>query len=82
MTRAIGIALGLMLGYVTPCGAGELGVSPNPPTPNTPTVMVCPHEAPVSFRCIPWLRGTWAARQLTAEAGKRPDPIEPVQARQ
>jgi len=82
MTRAIGIALGLILGYVTPCGAGALGVTPNPPETTTPTVMVCPHEAPVPFRCIPWLRGTWAARQLAAEAGERTEPIEPVQASQ
>jgi len=80
MNRLIGLALGAIIGYVTPCGAGALGVVPNPPEPNTPTVMVCPHEAPVPFRCIPWLRGTWAARMLVAEADRRPEPIKSVQA--
>lgn len=65
MTRTLGIALGAMIGLAVTqtCAAGVLGIVPNPTTPNTPTVMVCTHEAPVPFICIAWLRGTWAVRQ-------------------
>lgn len=31
MTRAIGVTLGLMLGWVTPCGAGDMTWTPIPP---------------------------------------------------
>lgn len=62
--RALGIALGLLLGCVTPCGAGALGDLPDPPVNDrtTLTVFVCPHAPPGPPQCRQWamrVGGMW-----------------------